>query len=195
MARKNLSTLSKSRPEILIGLGVIFIALSLGHRYLRDRSLRLDQALVDTYVSSQPVLSQSPNYPIHISIPWYIDVDIEPQVYVDGEWTVSPNNASYLTASALPGEIGNIIIYGHNKRTIMGNIRALKGYEKITVTLADGTTKLYQVQSMKEVSPTRTELLKQTDHEVLTLYTCSGLMDSKRFVVRAIPVSDPVSTP
>ncbi len=195
MARKNPLALSKTRPEILIVVGILFIGISLGHSYLRDRALRMDQALVDTYMSNQPSVTQSPNYPTHITIPWYVDVDIDAQIYQNGEWTVSPDHGSYLTASALPGSPGNIIIYGHNKRTIMGNIRALKGYEKITLTLADGTSKLYQAQSMKEVSPTQTDLLKQTDSEVLTLYTCSGLMDARRFVVRAIPVSDPAVSP
>lgn len=139
------------------------------------------------YIAQQVVAYQPKAYPTHIEIPWYIDVAIDPHTFVAGEWTVSEKHASYLTDSSLPGEPGNLIIYGHNKREILGNLRALKGYEEITLTMSDGSTRQYRVDSIQQVNPTQTELLSQTEEEVLTLYTCSGFLDSQRFVVRAIP--------
>lgn len=175
-------------PELLLALGIFLVTISVTHNVLKLRSLRLDQTVVQEYLDSQ-VQVKLPNYPTHITIPWFVDVEIDPQVYQDGSWTVSSDHASYLTASSLPGQPGNIIIYGHNKRNIMGNIRALKGYEKITLTMADGTERIYQVQSIQEVNPTNVKLLSPTESEFLTLYTCSGFLDSQRFVVRAIPIN------
>lgn len=191
MARKKPSVLTKILPELLLGFGVLFVLVSTSHRLLRSRSLALSEAIVTQYLQEPSVTVASPNYPTHLTIPWFVDVDIDPQVFVSGKWSVSQNHASYLVSSALPGNPGNIILYGHNKRTIMGNIRVLKGYEKITLTLADGSTRTYQIESMKQVSPTQTDLLSPTDTETLTLYTCSGFMDSQRFVVRAKPIPQP----
>lgn len=186
---------AKHYPELLIGLGLFLFSISLIHNLIRIRTLRIDEATVQSLLSQPSNAQNSPNYPIHIEIPWYVNVGISPQIYQNGSWTISPSDASYLTASSLPGQKGNIIIYGHNKREILGNLRALKGYEKIKLTMSDGTTRSYQIKSLHQVAPTQTELLSPTKEETLTLYTCSGLFDSQRFVVRATPIKDPVDAP
>ena len=102
---------------------------------------------------------------------------------------ISGAEASYLKQSAKPGEPGNIIIYGHNTRQIMGNIRALKGYETIQLTTQDGTIHKYKISLIDEVDPSETKYLLPTEEETVTLYTCSGFMDKKRFIVQAKPIS------
>src|SRR3972149_6306321 len=49
-------------------------------------------------------------------------LDITDGYIVDGRWTVSESGVSHLTKSALPGEIGNSVIYGHNKAEILGKL-------------------------------------------------------------------------
>jgi len=193
--RKPKSVLSKHLPEVLLFAGIALVVVSSVHNFLRLRALRLDKSTVESYISQTVAITPARPIPAHIFIKWYIDVDIDQEVYVEGNWTISETKASYLANSARPGESGNLILYGHNKRSIMGNLRALKGYETITLTLSDGSSRNYQIISRQEVSPTDTKLLEPTDFEVLTLYTCSGFMDSKRFVVRAIPLLDPVVSP
>jgi LPXTG-site transpeptidase (sortase) family protein len=188
MAKRKTSVHSKFVPELLLFVGVFLVSLSVAHNLIRLRSLRLDQDVVQEYLSQASIQNVAPNYPVHVTIPWFVDVDIDPQVYQNGSWTISEDHASYLTASALPGNPGNIIIYGHNKRSILGNIRALKGYEKITLTMAGGSTRMYQIESISEVSPSKTKLLSPTTSETLSIYTCSGLFDSQRFVVVAKPI-------
>lgn len=183
-ARKN----NRFLPELLIGLGVIFTLISVTHNLLRLRSLQLDRQIVQSY-HSEIVRSDTRPIPTHIYIQWFVDVAIEPHVYQDDRWTVSDTAGSYLLASAKPGESGNIIVYGHNKRSILGNIRALKGSELITLGLSDGTSRTYKIETITEVSPTDTRLLEPTSREVLTLYTCSGFLDSQRVVVTAVPVT------
>jgi LPXTG-site transpeptidase (sortase) family protein len=169
-----------------MSIGVIFMSLSILHWTLRARSLRMEADLVAQYqIEAQ---EEERIIPTRIFIEWFLNTPIEPQIYQDGQWTISPDQASYLMQSAAPGENGNTIIYGHNKRSILGNIRALKGNEIIVLTLSDGTTREYQINFITEVDPTETEFLEPTDTETLTIYTCSGLFDSKRFIVQAVPI-------
>lgn len=145
----------------------------------------MEEGLVEQHATQ--AVSQAP-VPAHIFIEWFVDTPIEPHVYTEGTWTTSPDKASYLTQSARPGEVGNSIIYGHNKRSILGNIRALKGTETIVLTLSDGTTKEYRITNIVEVQPHETQYLEPTDSEMLTLYTCSGFLDKNRFIVQAVPL-------
>lgn len=166
-------------------IGVFCMLVSATHWVLRARSLRLESDLVAQYTQSE--VTEKPAIPTHIYIEWFIDTPIEPHVYQNDRWTTSADKASYLVQSAPPGKNGNSIIYGHNTRSILGNIRALKGNETITLTLSDGTTKEYEIVTITEVSPNETSYLEPTDTEILTLYTCSGLLDKNRFIVQAKP--------
>lgn len=167
--------------------GIFLVSLSLTHNFLRTRALSIESATVNEYVTEVNEVDQS-TMPKHIFIPWNTDSEITPQLFTNGEWTISPDKVSYLMNAARPGTQGNIILYGHNKRSILGNIRALKGGETITLTLNNGVKRTYVVEKIAEVAPTQTELLLPTDVEVLTLYTCSGPLDSRRFVVQAKPL-------
>lgn len=170
-----------------MSVGVFFMVVSLTHWYFRYQSLSFGKELVAQY-ESQASEDRTGSIPKSISIPWFVTATVETQVYQDGNWTISETAASYLAQSARPGENGNIIVYGHNKREILGNIRALKGNEIITLTTQDGTTHMYQIVLLKEVDPSQTSYLEPTTEETLTLYTCSGFMDKKRFIVQAKPV-------
>lgn len=170
-------------PQVLVGVGILLILVSSAHRVLRNRALSMDKQTVAELTQKLP--TKTVPKPTHILIPWFLDVDIEEEVFDGANWTVSENKASHLAQSANPGESGNIIIYGHNKREILGNIRALKGGEKVTIKTDDGKEHLYKVQSWYEVNPDNMKYLQPTEGETLTMYTCSGLLDSKRFVVRA----------
>lgn len=171
-------------PLILIVGGLLLISFSLLHAYFKYRSLSLARQVVAEY---KPIVTEQPR-PRHIFIRWFIDTDIEDMSYSGGRWGVSDTKASYLLQSARPGQAGNIVIYGHNTHEILGNIRALKGGELITLTTSDGAKRQYRVDKTVEVSPTATQYLEPTSIETLTLYTCSGLLDSQRFIVQAHPI-------
>jgi len=192
--RKNkfLIELKKHYPSLLMLTGVIFLSISLTHWVLRARSLRLDRSLVAQYQAQFNQERPINNIPVHISIPWFIDSEIKEQSYVDGHWTNSTDKSSYLLQSARPGEAGNIIIYGHNSKEILGNLTALRGKEIVTLTLLNGSTRLYQIKNIVEVDPSQTEYLQSTQEEILTIYTCSGFMDQKRFIVQARPIDNSI---
>lgn len=171
--------------RIFLFLGILMVSYWGVHKYFYYRSLSLSRTQTAQIVREQP---KEVPLPSHIFIPWNTNSDIESFAFINGQWQTSDTKVTYLLGSARPGEAGNIILYGHNKREILGNIRALKGGEHVTLTTSDGTVHVYEVTSTKEVSPQDISLLSPTKNETLTMYTCSGLLDSQRFIVRAVPV-------
>ncbi len=192
LKKKKLKTRSRSKkpgrvsrlPLILISLGIILLSYWGTHKFLYFRALSLSRSQVAQIVREQP---QKLPLPVHIFIPWNTDADIEPLSFLGDQWQISDTKVAYLLDSARPGTLGNIILYGHNKREILGNIRALTGGEKITLTTADGRQHIYYVKTAKEVEATNVAALSPTTKETLTLFTCSGFWDSQRFIVQATP--------
>lgn len=172
---------------LLIAVGILLVSFWLVHKLFYYRSLSLSRMQANIVVHELPKVLPLPT---HIFIPWNTDTDIESLPYENNQWQVSDTKVTYLLGSARPGESGNIILYGHNKREILGNIRALKGGEKVTLTTGDGKVHTYVVSKVKEVDPTDVSLLAPTSTETLTMYTCSGFWDSRRFIVQAKPIEN-----
>lgn len=170
-------------------LGGALVVLGVGLLgYAALNSVLYNEALKPDAPAAKIAAAQAqPSKPTHIRV-GPIDLPVETHTYTDGNWTVASDVASYLQQSAKPGEPGNIIIYGHNKPHVFGNLPKLKGQEEITLTLENGQTRTYRISSMEELSQERVDVLAPTDEEVLTVYTCTGWLDSMRFVVKAKPV-------
>lgn len=103
---------------------------------------------------------------------------------IDNRWTTSLTGISYLTTSAKPGD-GNSVMYGHNLDNLLGDLYLVKEGDQIFVVLSSGSVIKYQVFQEKEVTPQSVEILDPSQDSRLTLYTCSGFLDSARFVVVA----------
>ena len=117
-----------------------------------------------------------------------IDLRIEESFITSGNWEVSKNGVSHLNTSGVPGNDSNIVLYGHNKSNILGTLSAVSIGDEILITTRDSVTHRYIVKSVEVVSPSRVDVINPTDKEVLTIYTCTGFLDSKRLVVKAEPV-------
>ncbi len=116
-----------------------------------------------------------------------IEVPLIVSHITNGTWETTKKGASFLSDSARPGEGGNIVMYGHNTLDIFGRMRSLKPGETIHVQVADGNWYEYRVESTSIVKPHQIDAVLPTKTEILTLYTCTGWMDSQRFIVRAVP--------
>lgn len=116
-----------------------------------------------------------------------VGLNITPTLINDGIWQVSDTTAAYLESSARPEEGGNIIIYGHNKRELFGPLRSIKLGDTISLKADDGKEYAYKVAEIKTVDPDAINEVMPTDYEVLTVYTCTGIFDSKRLVIKAYP--------
>lgn len=117
-----------------------------------------------------------------------ISLNVEESQIINGNWEVSRDGVSHLNTSDVPGNDGNIVIYGHNKSNILGSLNSVKIGDEVIITTRDNENHAYRVKSIEVVSPSRVDVINPTENEVLTIYTCTGLLDSKRLVVKAEPV-------
>lgn len=180
--RRTQTSLSRQKiGSVLILVGLIsfgaFFALK---AYQESRSKILSFSQVPQLTKEAP----EDLFPVQISIPKVrIDLPVFEAKAEDDVWEISDEGASYLLGSGVPGQKGNVIIYGHNKVKLFGPIRRLKIGDEIKVINKKGEEFVYKVKETKIVSPEEISVLAPTKEPTLTLYTCTGFLDSKRFVV------------
>lgn len=172
-------------PIFLIIMGALLVSLWGLHKFTYNRALSISEKLLSTYSKQKTETA----LPIHIGIGTRISLPIVEAGRENGLWAVSQTSANHVKQSALPNEKGNIIIYGHNLNKIFGYLTDTKVGDIIKLRMTDGTLHKYKVEETHYVSPSQTALLAPTREEVLTVYTCAGLFDSLRFVVRAKPTN------
>jgi LPXTG-site transpeptidase (sortase) family protein len=126
--------------------------------------------------------------PLSIDIPnLKISLPVQEAAIKDGIWETSDKNITHLDTSARPGERGNVVLYGHNRRNIFMNLHNIKVGDVLKVATKEGKIYEYTVTETQRVKPEHIEAVLPTDYEVLTVYTCIGFLDSERFVVKAKP--------
>ncbi len=171
-----------------------------------------------------PTPTPEPQHVVQIQIPRLridravvpLDLKVGPQGNL--EWDVEPLFATrnrpdlvgHVSGSALPGEMGNVVLTGHNYnrgrynwRGVFVDLKKLRAGDQITLTTQDGRQLNYRVQRVTETSLRRRDettlaqhaaLLGPTDHAQLTLVTCGGAniwpFPSRVYVV-ALPDSAP----
>lgn len=101
-------------------------------------------------------------------------------------WETTSQGVSYLTSSPVPGNDGNSILYGHNWPSLLGNLVRIKPGDNIRVYYSDGTFSEFIVEKTDTVAPDQMGILDQTSDKRITIYTCTGFLDSKRFVAVAL---------
>jgi LPXTG-site transpeptidase (sortase) family protein len=171
-------------------VGVILCFATIGLFWQRNNPNRLsfnftNQEIVNM-ANNQTSESENLGRPVGIKIDSInLSLPIIESKMTNGKWETTSKGVSFLDNSAIPGEIGNSIMYGHNWTSILGGIKDVKPGQKIEILHDSGAVSTYIVETVQEVSPNDAGILSQTDDIRLTLYTCSGFLDSKRLVVTA----------
>jgi sortase A len=125
--------------------------------------------------------------PVRVIIPSLkIDNTIFGAKITNGQWETTDKGISYLLSSPVPGATGNSILYGHNWESLLGKLVGIKPGDKIEIMLSNGKTRTFIVAFTSVVDPNETHILSQTKDNRITIYTCTGFLDSKRFVATAI---------
>lgn len=106
---------------------------------------------------------------------------------VNGSWETTKTGVSYLSLSPIPGSHGNSILYGHNYPNLLGNLTHIKNGDEIEIVFSDQSVKRFKVAYFQTVTPDETHVLSSSGDARLTIYTCTGFLDLKRFVVIAVP--------
>ncbi len=104
---------------------------------------------------------------------------------VNNNWEVTTKGVSFLETSEEPGKTGNAVFYGHNWTSLLGNLVSVKPGDSVEVLMDNGEKKNFTVEYTAVVSPNQTQIIEQTHDKRVTIYTCTGFLDSKRFVVVA----------
>lgn len=139
-----------------------------------------------TYASPKTDNSESAA-PVRIAIPDLgINLPIFKSAIINHVWQTTDLGASYLTSSPLPGSKGNSIVYAHNWVSLFGPLQRAKVGQEVTVTYPNGTKKTFVIAYTSIVSPDQSTILAPTRDERLTMYTCTGIFDSSRFVAVAL---------
>lgn len=169
--------------KLLIGLGIICFILATLFYLQRNNPQRLAFAINDLPAQSDTIETALPTEIIIKDLS--LDLPILPAKLEKGKWEAATKGISYLSSSPIPGEKGNSILYGHNWPNLLGNILKLKTGQVIIIKFADGLTKNFVIDSTASVSPKEISILAPSKTAQITLYTCAGFLDNKRFVVVA----------
>jgi LPXTG-site transpeptidase (sortase) family protein len=130
---------------------------------------------------------ETPQAPLRIVIPKLtMDLPVVEANVVDGYWELSDTSASHGVGSASPGEMGNTVIFAHARDGLFGPLRSITIGDMVYILTKDRWVR-YLVTGTTLVDEGQTEVIAPTADETLTLYTCSGFLDSKRLIVTAKP--------
>lgn len=171
--------------SLFIFLALISLLVAIGGYYLRYKLSLLSFEVPPSIQQIHPTNNRPSSLTIHSLS---LTTPIQPTMINHGVWTTFAHEASYLTTSAQPLESSNIIIYALPRPGLFEHLNQVKIGDMITLQTTDKKEFEYIVQDVKIVPPSDGEILEPTDHEVLTLFTASGFLHSKRLVVQALPV-------
>ena len=183
MNKSNINTHTNIWANILLSigfLGLLLFSVLIYQRYNpQNLAFNIEVAATETNkVSSSKPVGIVINS-INLSLP------ITESEIKDNKWQSSGNSISYLKTSSIPGENGNSILYGHNWPNLLGNLKTTKPGEIITIIYSDSSSKNFEIEYTTIVDPSETSILKNSEDKRITLYTCTGFLDSKRLVVVA----------
>lgn len=171
---------SVSKILFLFGIVLLFFGVYLIFERYNPKRLEFQN------VNSTPKTS-SAILPKEIEIPdLNIHLAIYPAKITNSNWETTTKGVSLLSSSPIPGNNGNSILYGHNWESLLGPLVKIKPGEIVKITYPDKSVKIFKVEYTQIVSPSNVEILNQTKDKRITIYTCTGFLDSKRFVAVAV---------
>lgn len=192
-------------PQIKRFLGILFIFLGIAfflivpissnvsdiqdfHFYLssvhakESDTIRIDKGLTNN-------VDEEGDLPQRILIPKSeIDLEVAAAKVKNGKWEVFEDKAGFGIGSALPGTMGNTVIFAHARKGQFLNLKNVKLGDEILIFTKEAWYS-YKISEIKEVGPRDTSVISSTNDETLTLFTCSGFADSKRLIVVAKKMS------
>jgi len=125
-------------------------------------------------------------YPLAITINSInVNLPIIPAAKTNGKFETTKNGVTYLTDSVLPAQTGNSVFYGHNWSNLLGNLKNVKRGDTIELKYSNGEVKTFTVDLITEMPAEYAKVSLDSNQKVMTIYTCSGFLDSKRIIVTA----------
>lgn len=164
--------------KTFIALGLVFILFSL--------ALFVERFIPTTVKNSEAVEQSLVSQPVSITINSIgVNLPVLPASRDNSKFTTTKEGVSYLTDSVLPGLKGNSVFYGHNWPSLLGNLKNTKKGDLIELRYADGQIKFFTVDLIIEMPAKDVSIDSDAEQPILTIYTCSGFLDTKRIIVTA----------
>jgi sortase A len=186
----------------LVALGYAGGVVAISHRHQASESAWFEKAVNRDAVSSPSVSSSSSSTPVAASVGartsnvvvGRLEIPrIGIRVIVDEGITdsVLSRAVGHVPQTALPGELGNVVLAGH-RDTFFRELRKVEPGDKVKLETVNSDFD-YQVTEIAIVSATDIRLLKPTEQPMLTLVTCYPFHyvgpAPKRFIVQARLIS------
>lgn len=179
--KQKLRSLLVARMLMILG---VFLLLCTGYfMWLRYSPQKLAFKTIVTTPSS--ITDMNP--PEYIEIPdLHISLPIYPSTIHNNAWETTTEGVSYWSKSPAPGQKGNSILYGHNWTSLLGNLIYSRPGQEIIIEYKDRTKRRFIIDKTAIVPPTQIHILEPSTDTRITIYTCTGFLDSKRFVAVAL---------
>lgn len=169
-----------ARLLIFTGVSLLLFGVYLIFERYNPQRLGFNNAPASSLVSSYAFPREIVIHDLNIRLPVY------PAQIKNNKWEATTKGVSYLVTSSVPGDRGNSIIYGHNWSNLLGALPKIKPGQKIEIVFDNNEKRTFTVEHTLVVTPDQTSVLENTNDKRITLYTCTGFLDSKRFVVTAV---------
>lgn len=166
---------------VLMVLGVGFIMLG-RNPYIISATFETEPVITNELQNDVEKVDLIPEKIIIPSLS--LDLSVKSARRVSGYWEVFEEGAGWGEGSGLPGMPGNQVIFAHARPHLFGSLKEIKKDDAVYVFTKNNWYG-YKVIEIKSVYPNQTEVIKPTETEILTLYTCSGFNDSKRLIIVA----------
>lgn len=176
-----------SRFLIVTGSAMIFASLYLYSLRLKPTRLAISSYTAPFVAADEKV--QPAKQPVGIKIARVgVELPIIPSKITDSKWETSAEGVSFLMTSPIPGEQGNSILYGHNWENLLGPLVRVEPGDTIEIIYIDGSSRSFRIEYTATVPENQIGILNETSDVRLTIYTCTGFLDSERFVAVAFPL-------
>lgn len=134
--------------------------------------------------NTTPQKPRTAGVPVAISVPdANINIGVAPGYYnpQTKKWTLGPDSAYFVMASARPNaQGGNTYIYGHNRSSVFSRLPKVHPGSLVTVKTDSGATYTYRFNYRRDVNPNDSAAMAFDGAPRLTLQTCTGLFYQNR---------------
>lgn len=103
----------------------------------------------------------------------------------NGTWRVEEGVANFAEeTSPFNGDVGNSVLFGHNKPDAFRPMSALKKGDVVYVQTSTYQF-AYEVTEVTTTNPKNIDVMRPGTDRELTLITCNGFFDEKRLIIKA----------
>jgi LPXTG-site transpeptidase (sortase) family protein len=106
-----------------------------------------------------------------------------------GQWILRTDSVMVMSPSGHPWEDKSLILYAHKRKGLFLDLKNLAIGDKIVLEGLSGKSFVYEVVSKEDTKPDQVSKLQSDTANTLALFTCDGLFDESRFIVKAKLIS------